>query len=121
MRIQLTTQQLEVGSAVLFLNVDPNMYDYSKKNLFLYYMWKQCHRFSIKASITNVWEPWGSHTEEFTIMDYAVKDKLLAGNCSKIVLIHACWLYQKVLWVHDLLLEESPSIPYGKILYFKPL
>jgi hypothetical protein len=50
-------------------------------------------------------------------MDFVVKDKLLAGNCSKLGLINACWLYQKVLWVHDLLLEASHDMLDGQVIW----
>jgi hypothetical protein len=43
LRIQLHTQQLEVGSGALFLNIDPNQYMYSTKNTRLSYLWRQCH------------------------------------------------------------------------------
>jgi hypothetical protein len=50
-------------------------------------------------------------------MDFVVKEKLLTGNCSKLGLINACWLYQKVIWVHDLLLEASHDMLDGQVIW----
>lgn len=39
-----------------------------------YILWKQCSRFSIQVTLTNMWEPWGHEQNDATIMDLAVTD-----------------------------------------------
>jgi hypothetical protein len=115
LRIQLSTQQLEIGSGALFLNTNPNLYMYSTTNTRLYYLWKQCYRYDITVMVNNMWEPSGTDTLNFTIMDFAVRDPKLAGQKNNLELINRCRLYLKVLWVRDLLQPDSEQLNWHLI------
>jgi hypothetical protein len=109
LRIQISTQQLEVGCGDLFLNTDPNLYCYSIQNTRLSFLWKKCFKYKITITLQNSWIPQGEAASSPTIMDYAVKDKILHNNKLKLQQINRCRLYLKLMWPKDLLLNASST------------
>jgi hypothetical protein len=111
LRIQLTTQQTEIGCGEFFLNTDPTVYNYSNQRTRLSYLWTQCQKYNITVSINNVWTPnGGPDNRNRTIMDFAVTDAILRKDKAKLQSINACRLYLKVMWPHDLLRDEGHAI-----------
>jgi hypothetical protein len=109
-RIQLATQQLEIGCGEFFINTNPSHYAYGTSNTRLSYLWKQSFRFHITVSFTHSWVPAGISGLRQTIMDYAVDNKKLRGDMKKLALINSCRLYLKLLWPEDLLVEGSSTL-----------
>jgi hypothetical protein len=110
LRIQLSIQQVEIGCGEFFLHTDPLIYNYSNQQTRLSYLWQQCNKYKIHVSINDIWIPNTGDECHDTIMDFAVRDKLLRGNCSKLKSINACRLYLKVMWPSDLLCAQGKDI-----------
>jgi hypothetical protein len=109
LRIQTSSQQLEIGCGDLFLNTNPNIYCYSTENTQLSFLWRKCFKYNIKITMQNAWIPARQTNNRPTIMDFAVQDQILKGNKKKLQQINWCRLYLKVMWPEDLLLDRQAS------------
>jgi hypothetical protein len=109
LRIQTSTQQLEVGCGPLFLNTDPTVYCYSTEPTRLSFLWKKCFKYKIRITLKNAWVPSGSEDSTPTIMDFAVKDSYLKSNKKQLQQINRCRLYLKLLWPDDLLIDSNST------------
>jgi hypothetical protein len=109
-KIQLATQQLEIGCGDIFLNTCYSTYNYGTSNTRLSYLWKQCSRFNIKVTITNSLISRDLHGQQRTIMDHATTVPKLGGDMRKLSLINSCRLYLHLLWPSDLLSDRVKNI-----------
>jgi hypothetical protein len=67
-KIQLATQQLEIGSGNIFLNTCFSTYNYGTSNTWLSYLWKQCSRFNIHVTASHSLIPKNINGQEKTII-----------------------------------------------------
>ncbi len=117
LKIQIATQQLEIGSGTMFLNTQYSSYNYGTSNTRLSYLWKQCSRFNIQVTISNPLLLDTINGKNKTIMDYAVEVTRIGDKTKKLALINSCRIYLHLLWPCDLLRDDSEVFIDRRYIY----
>ena len=103
LRLTLHDHQCIIGSSGLFLNEDPNTYNYGMDNTRWYFIWKSIWENSIKAEFHYVWLPHGRGRNNRNIMEVATKDEeIINSRWCMLDHINRCRLYLNAFYVSDL-------------------
>ena len=113
LKLTMHDHQCIIGSATLFLNIDPDLYDYGEKNTRWKFIWKSLWNNGLSADVYDYWLPTCRGINDKNIMDTAVRDKTLTGSkWNMLHHINRCRIYLKVFHLSDLT-EDGITIDKG--------
>ena len=112
LRLTLHDHQCIIGSEKLFLNLNPNKYNYGITNTRWKFHWEKIWESQLSAEFYDTWLPKKKRANDVNLMDTATEDSIITGSKWRLLEhINMCRMYLNVFYISELSIDGKSVDP----------